>query len=175
MRLIKRSSLFTFILCLVLFPAIVFAEGYRVTRVVDGDTIVIDNPGREEKVRLLRVDTPESVHPDKKQNIPMGKTASDFTKKRLTGHNVDLEFEGQREDRHGRLLAYVFVGGRNFNLDLVRKGMSPYYTTYGPSKRYDREFKEAERQARKEGLGIWGDLELTEKYLRLKSKWGQKR
>jgi endonuclease YncB( thermonuclease family) len=46
---------------------------------------------------------------------------------------------------------------------------------YGPSKKYDKEFKEAERQARKQGLGIWADPELTQKYLRLKSKWGQKR
>ena len=41
------------------------------------------------------------------------------------------------------------------------------------SERYDEDFRAAERQARKEGLGIWGDPELTQKYLRLKSKWGQ--
>ena len=53
-------------------------------RVVDGDTIVINDNGKKEKVRLLCVNTPESVHPDKKQNIPMGKVASRYTQKKLT-------------------------------------------------------------------------------------------
>ena len=64
---------------------------YIVIRVVDGDTIVIDYKGKYEKVRFLCVDTPESVHPDKKQNIPLGKAASDYTTKRLEGKYVDLE------------------------------------------------------------------------------------
>ena len=146
---------------------------YQVLRVVDGDTIVIDYQGQSEKVRLLCVDTPESVHPDAKQNIPMGQVASQYTKDRLSGKYVDIELEGDRIRGHyGRLLAYVIVGGSNFNLELVRQGLSPYYTKYGHSQRYDAEFKSAEKQARDEGLGIWGDPELTQKYLRLKSKWG---
>ena len=165
-----------------IFLAIVFSlsfpvradEKCRVIRVVDGDTIVIDYHGKSEKVRLLCVDTPESVHPDQKQNIPKGKVASQYTEERLSGKSVDLEFEGRRlRGNYGRLLAYVFVDGVNFNLELVRQGLSPYYTKYGYSERYDEDFKSAERQARKEGLGIWGDPELTQKYLRLKSKWGQ--
>jgi len=54
-------------------PTLAIAGQYKVTRVVDGDTIVIRYNGKFEKVRLLCVNTPESVHPDKKQNIPMGK------------------------------------------------------------------------------------------------------
>lgn len=77
--------------------------------------------------------------------------------------------------RYGRLLAHVFVDGKNFNLELVRRGLSPYYTKYGMSEIYDKEFKAAERLARKEKLGIWGDPGLAEKYLRLKSKWGKAR
>jgi endonuclease YncB( thermonuclease family) len=77
--------------------------------------------------------------------------------------------------RYGRLLAYVFVDGKNFNLDLVRQGLSPYYTKYGLSGKYDKEFRVAERIARKEKLGMWGDPGLTEKYLGLKSRWGQGR
>ncbi len=76
---------------------------------------------------------------------------------------------------YGRLLAYVFVDGVNFNLELVREGLSPYYTKYGLSERYDQEFREAERYARKHKLNIWGDPALAKKYLRLKSKWGQYR
>ena len=74
---------------------------------------------------------------------------------------------------YGRLLAYVFVDGKNLNIDLVRQGLSPYYTKYGKSQKYDHAFRSAEKLARKEKLNIWGDPDLTQKYLRLKSKWGQ--
>ena len=78
---------------LLILPALLFAGQHKIIRVVDGDTIVVDYKGKHEKVRLLCVNTPESVHPDEKQNIPMGKVASDYTKKRLKGRYVDLEFE----------------------------------------------------------------------------------
>ena len=103
----------------------------------------------------------------------MGKVASRYTQKKLTGKYVKLEFESYQRGNYGRLLAYVFVDGKNINLDLVRKGLSPYYTKYGKSHKHDAEFRTAEKQARKEKLNIWGDPELTKKYLRLKSKWGQ--
>ncbi|NLA75833.1 MAG: thermonuclease family protein [Deltaproteobacteria bacterium] len=122
---------------------------------------------------MLCVDTPESVHPDKKQNIPMGVTASNYTKQRLEGKSVNLEFEGQERDKYNRLLAYVIIDGNNFNLELIREGLSPYYTQYGLSKKYDQMFRAAEKQAHKDGLNIWGDPELIKKYLRLKSKWGK--
>jgi len=166
------SLLFTLLL---LIPTLSLAAQYKVIRVVDGDTIVVDYKGKYEKVRLLCVNTPESVHPDKKQNIPMGKVASGYTKERLKGKYVDLEFEGPFRGRYGRLLAYIFVDRINFNLELVEQGLSPYYTKYGLSKKYDKEFREAERYGRDHKLNIWGDPDLTQKYLRLKSKWGQYR
>ena len=161
------------IVSLLILPVISLAGQGRVIRVVDGDTIVVNYKGNLEKVRLLRVNTPESVHPDKKQNIPMGKVASDYTKGRLNVKYVGLEFEGPLRGNYGRLLAYVFIDGVNFNIDLVRQGLSPYYTKYGQSQKYNQDFREAERYARSNKLGIWGDPELTQKYLRLKSKWGQ--
>jgi micrococcal nuclease len=157
-----------------IFPELTFAGQYKVVRVVVGDTIVIRYDAKYEKVRLLCVNTPESVHPDTKQNIPMGKVASRYTQKKLIGKSVDLEFEIKKlRGNYGRLLAYVFVDGQNLNLNLVRQGLSPYYTKYGKSEKYDAEFRAAEKQARKDKLNIWGDPELTKKYLRLKSKWGQ--
>ena len=170
-RLKTASILLTLLFAI---PVLAIAGQYKVIRVVDGDTIVIRYNGKYEKVRLLCVNTPESVHPDKKQNIPMGKVAARYTQKKLTGKYVDLEFEMDRiRGNYGRLLAYVFVGDKNLNIDLVRQGLSPYYTKYGKSKKYHAEFRAAERKARKEKLNIWGDPELTKKYMRLKSKWGQ--
>lgn len=160
---------------LLLLPALSLAGQYKVIRVVDGDTIVVNYKGKYEKVRLLCVNTPESVHPDEKQNTFMGKVASDYTKASLEGKYADLEFEGPRRGKYGRLLAYVFVDGKNFNLELVEMGLSPYYTKYGLSQKHDKEFREAERHARKHKLNIWENYELTQKYLRLKSKWGQHR
>ncbi|MBN2515076.1 MAG: thermonuclease family protein [Deltaproteobacteria bacterium] len=169
-----KITLMLFVLFLSL-PVLAVAAEYKVIRVVDGDTIVIDYNGKPEKVRLLCVNTPESVHPDKKQNVPMGKGASRYAKKRLSGKYVDLEFEGNRtRGKYRRLLSYVFVDGENLNLELVRQGLSPYYTKYGLSENYDRDFREAERFARHHRLNIWGSTESAAKYFRLKSKWGQK-
>ena len=110
-----------------IFHTLTLAGQHRVIRVVDGDTIVVNYEGKYEKLRFLCVNTPESVHSDEKQNIPMGKVASDYTKQRLTGKYVDIEFEGPFRGRYGRLLAYVFVDRVNFNLEQVRQGLSPYY------------------------------------------------
>ena len=172
LRSLKTASfLIAFILT---FPILVRAGQYKVIRVIDGDTIVVDYQGKYEKVRLLCVNTPESVHPDKKQNIPMGKVAANYAKKKLSGKYVDLEFEGsRRRGNYGRFLTYIFVDGQNFNMDLVKQGLSPYYTKYGRSRKYDHEFKDAEKSARKQKLNIWGDPALSQKYLRLESKWGQ--
>ena len=172
-RRMKTASFL--IVFLITFPFLASAGQYKVVRVVDGDTIVVYYQGKHEKVRLLCVKTPESVHPDEKQNIPMGKVASRYTQKKLIGKYVNLEFEIKKlRGNYGRLLAYIFVDGQNLNLDLVRQGLSPYYTKYGRSQKYDAKFRAAEKQARKEKLNIWGDPELTKKYLRLKSKWGQR-
>jgi len=169
----SKIILILFVLLLSL-PVLAVAAQYKVIRVVDGDTIVIDYNGNPEKVRLLCVNTPESVHPDKKQNVPMGTVASQYAKKRLSGKYVDLAFEGNRtRGKYGRLLTYVFVDAENLNLELVREGLSPYYTKYGLSENYDKDFREAERLARKHHLNIWGDTASTSKYLKLKSKWGQ--
>ena len=122
-RRMKTASFL--IVFFITFPVLSFAGQYKVVRVVDGDTIVIRYSGKYEKVRLLCVNTPESVHPDQKQNIPMGKVASNYTLKKLTGKYVNLEFEIKKlRGYYGRLLAYVFVDGKNLNLDLVRQGLS---------------------------------------------------
>jgi len=156
------SPLFVLLLILPLFG---FSKEYEVIRVIDGDTIVINYRGKYEKVRLLCVNTPESVHPVEKRNTSMGKVASNYTKKKLQGKNVRLEFESRRtRGKYGRLLAYVFVGGRNFNLELVEFGLSPYYTKYGKSEKYDRDFIVAEKFARKKRLNIWEDQAFSVKY-----------
>ncbi len=150
-------------LLFIIIPGVVFAGQYKVIRVVDGDTIVIRYNGKYEKVRLLCVKTPKSVHPDEKQSITMAEVAFRYTQKKLTGKYVELEFESWLRGRYGVFLAYVFVDGKNINLELVRQGLSRYYIKYGKSQKYDAEFRAAEKLARKEKLNIWGDHESTKK------------
>ena len=146
-----------------------------VLKVIDGDTIDVLYERQKDRVRFLCVNTEESVHPDRKQNTEFGRKTSKYVKEHLSGKRVTLEFEGVRKrGNYGRLLAYVFLDGENINLRLVREGWSAYYTKYGRSIRYDKEFQEAEQTARREKLGIWATGESTQKYLRLKSKWGQR-
>ncbi len=91
----KRVLKITIILIAFLFlsPILLLAGQYPVVKVVDGDTIVVNYEGKHEKVRLLCVNTPESVHPDEKQNIPMGKIASELTlNRRCHTLNINTPF-----------------------------------------------------------------------------------
>lgn len=110
-----------------------------VIRVVDGDTIVVNYNGAEEKVRLIGVDTPESVHPDGNRNTESGILASDYTKEKLEGKEVELEFDVQQRDMYGRLLAYVYVGGVMFNKTLLEDGIANL-ATYPPNVKYVNDF-----------------------------------
>src|SRR5204862_6077010 len=93
----------------------------RVVAVVDGDTLDVTSGGRRERVRLLGVDTPETVDPHRPVGC-YGPEASAFTHQRLGGRAVRLRFDRQRRDRFGRLLAYVEVDGRRFNDELLAGG-----------------------------------------------------
>ena len=148
--------IYILILFLIIIPGGVFAGQYEVVRVVDGDTIVIRYNGTYEKLRLRCVNTPKSVPSDEKQSDTMAEVAFRYTQKKLTGKYVDLEFESWFRGKYGVLYAYVFVDGKNINLELVRQGLSRYYIKYGQSKKYHNEFKVAQDLAKKEKLNIWG-------------------
>lgn len=128
---------------------------YDVVRVVDGDTIVINYNNKEEKVRLIGIDTPESVHPDQSKNTHCGKIASDFTKSKLEGKKIELELDVQERDKYGRILAYVWLDGVMFNKTLLTEGMAQV-STYAPNVKYADEFIELQRQARENNVGLWG-------------------
>lgn len=112
---------------------------YDVIRVIDGDTIVVNYNGKEEKVRMIGVDTPESVHPDSSKNTEAGASASEYTKKNLEGKHVELEFDVQQRDQYGRLLAYVWVVGKMYNKILLEDGIANL-ATYPPNVKYVDEF-----------------------------------
>lgn len=129
------------------------------TKVFDGDTIEVtldkvypkwSNPVH---VRLIGVDTPEISHPLKPVQY-FAEESSSFTKKMVFGKRVRLEFDWQREDKYGRLLAYVFLlDGRMLNAEIIKQGYGFAYTRF--PFRYLEEFKQYEREARSKGPGLW--------------------
>ena len=125
-----------------------------VQKAVDGDTLKILMDGQRETVRLIGIDTPESVHPDKSRNTEWGKRASEFTKGRLEGKKIQLEFGVQERDKYGRLLAYVYTDEGFFNEVLVREGWAKV-STYPPNVKYVERFKAAQKEAQKKRVGIW--------------------
>ena len=124
-----------------------------VIHVVDGDTIDVEIDGKEEKVRFLLVDTPETVHPTKPVQA-YGREASDYTKEQLEGKTVELEFDQETRDRYGRLLAYVYINGEMINEKLLEKGYARV-TVYDPNDKYESEFRSIQDQAVENHLGIW--------------------
>jgi micrococcal nuclease len=129
-------------------------RGHTVVEVVDGDTIKATVIGKVETIRLIGIDTPETVHPSEPVEC-FGPNASPAARV-LRGRLVMLEADPSQgdRDRYGRLLRYVFLDGRNFNRYLIAEGFAHEYTYDGPYK-YQAEFKAAERQARATGKGMW--------------------
>lgn len=126
----------------------------QVIKVVDGDTFDVRLVnGKEERVRLLLVDTPETKHP-KKPVQPFGPEASTFTEKTLLNNNVKLEYDIEKRDQYGRLLAYVYIDGKMLNEMLLEKGLARV-VVFPPNTKYVDEFKAIQKQAQAKEIGIW--------------------
>ncbi len=143
-----------------------------VEKVIDGDTFecYLENSGSV-KVRLIGVDTPESGYnkklerdvqrsgKDVEEIIRMGKKAKEFTQTLIPKNSkVYLEFDVQKVDRYGRLLAYVWLEDRRMlNKVLLEEGYAQVYTI-PPNVKYEKEFLEAQRKARQRMKGLWGEF-----------------
>lgn len=130
-----------------------------VTRHVDGDTVHVRvaNPvppfNEVEKIRMIGVDTPETVHPNR-QVEHFGAEASAFTKDALLGRDVYLALDWDTRDKYGRLLAYIYTAdGSCHNAEIIRQGFGHAYTRF--AFRFLDEFRQLEDEARTEGRGLW--------------------
>jgi micrococcal nuclease len=135
-----------------------------VTRVVDGDTLVLEN---NERVRLIGIDTPE-MHESYKLTRDaqrsgndeavikqMGRQAYEFTKKLVEGKHVRLEFDVERYDKYKRILAYVYLKDGTFvNAEIVAQGYASLLT-YPPNVKYADLFLRLYQEARKNQRGLW--------------------
>ncbi len=135
-----------------------FKEGsYRVTSVIDGDTIIIDTTSGQEKVRLIGIDTPE-VDPNRGGPECYGDEASKYTNETVLNKSVTIEPDESQgiRDKYGRLLAYVRLQDDSLlNQTLIAKGFAREYT-YKKPYNYQKEFKIAETSARTQEKGLWG-------------------
>ena len=131
------------------------SEKRLVIRVIDGDTIVVSP---NEKVRLIGVDTPETVHPNKTVQC-FGKDAKEFTRSMVERKSIRLVLDESNvatnhKDRYGRTLAYVYFDDRTMlNAELIRQGYAHAYTRF--PFRHVVEFRQLESIARSQALGLW--------------------
>ena len=138
-----RLRLIPLILCGLLIPGTAEAETVTVLQVIDGDTCHLED-GR--RVRYLGVDTPE-------EGDPYAKEATLANNTLVGGRAVRLEFSRSRQDRYGRLLAYVFVDDTFVNETLIRQGHA--HLRHPVAAKYHQRFLQAQDEARAAGVGIW--------------------
>lgn len=175
---------------------------FRLTKVVDGDTIYVE--GLDKSLRLLGVDTEETFkHEEEKREYeagweaylkkkrgtsarpvkmatPMGDQAKQFAQKWFDGVDkvrIERDHPAEIRDRYERYLAYVLASKNgvwlNYNVECVRAGMGPYFTKYGYSRRYHEQFVKAEQEAKAAKRGIWSDTtEHYADYAERESWWG---
>lgn len=134
------------------------ARGVEVTlrHVIDGDTIEVRMPGgHSEVVRYIGVNTPE-LHGVGTVEEPGGGAAKALNERLVAGKRLELAFDVEHRDRHGRLLAYVYADGEHVNAMLVEQGYAAA-TSYPPNVCFNDRFQTLERHARDRRAGLWGE------------------
>jgi micrococcal nuclease len=130
----------------------------RVTKVIDGDTVELSD-GR--RVRYIGINTPE-------HDQPFYAEATQVNQQLVLGKAVQLELDVETFDQYGRTLAYVWVDGVMANLEIVKQGYANTFTV-PPNVRYERQFREAEREARQAERGLWAGSPVTLKIIHLEA------
>ncbi len=159
-RIHALPFLFAFVL---LFPFVLSAGQFKVTRVSDGDTVKAKGHDIEIKVRLVGIDTPET---GKKKRDP-GQPYSQKAKKHLGDLilNKIVDIKGYGLDRYGRVLGVIHLDGRNINLEMVKAGLAEVYRGKSPKDFSLEPYLEAEKKARDAKRGMWsqGDKYISPK------------
>ncbi|RWR11122.1 thermonuclease family protein [Siminovitchia fortis] len=124
-------------------------------KTIDGDTIKVRYNGKEQNVRYLLIDTPETNHP-RLGKQPFGEEAKERNAQLVNSGDLTLEFDiGERVDKYGRLLAYVYVDGKSVQETLLEEGLARVAYVYPPNTRHLAPYEEAQKRAKAKGIGIW--------------------
>ena len=133
-------------------------EIVKFSKCVDGDTIKIILNEKEYTLRMLAIDTPESVHPTKGVEY-YGKEASEYTCNKVTNaKKIEIEYDenSDKTDKYDRLLAWVFVDGSLLQKELVANGYAKVAYLYDNYK-YTKELESAQELASVKNIGIWNE------------------
>jgi len=121
----------------------------------DGDTIRVMYKGVNEPVRYLLIDTPETNHP-RLGKQPFGAEAKERNRELVNSGNLTLEFDvGEKRDKYGRLLAYIYVDGKSVQEALIRDGLARVAYVYPPNTRHLTPYEDAQQVAKSKKLGFW--------------------
>lgn len=130
-------------------------EGLRVKRIIDGDTIELENG---EVVRYIGIDTPETRRREGQEWIydpqPFAEESAQFNRELVEGKRIRLEYDVVRRDRFNRILAYVYVGDLFVNAEMLKQGYAMLYTR-PPNVKYIDLLVRLQRQARESNRGLW--------------------
>lgn len=127
----------------------------KLIKVIDGDTIKVDYKGETKTVRYLLIDTPETKKPNSCIQ-PFGTSAFEENKKIVSTGHVELEFDkGEKTDKYGRLLAYVYTDGESVQEKLLSKGLARVAFVHPPNTKYLEQYKKIEKHAKKQNKSIW--------------------
>ena len=129
------------------------ADSYQVSRVVDGDTIIISQGTEKLTIRLVGIDAPEVSHKKHEPSQPFGQAATKHLAGLVLNKTVTIQPYGH--DRYGRILAVVLLNGTNVNLEMVKAGLAEVYRGT-PAPKFDNgPYLKAEREAQAAGRGMW--------------------
>lgn len=131
------------------------SQEYKVLDVLDGDTIIIED-AKNSRVRYLGIDTPEIALQDS-PGEPMSKEATDFNAKLVEGEEVVLEFDQEKYDVYGRILAYVYVDDVLVNEELLKEGLATVLII-PPNDMHSEKIYSAITDAKRNKKGLWGEL-----------------
>ncbi len=127
----------------------------ELVKIIDGDTIKINYEGKEQNVRYLLIDTPETNHP-RLGKQPFGEEAKERNRELINSGKLEIEFDiGERIDKYGRLLAYIYVDGESVQETLLEEGLARVAYVYPPNTRHLDAYEKAQDKAKKAGVGIW--------------------
>lgn len=160
----KRVVIIFFIL--IIFPLTVNAERKEIEfdSCVDGDTIKAKIDGEVSTIRFLAVDTPETVHPKKKEE-PYGKEASNYTCNRVkNAKKLEIEYDpgSDKLDKYKRTLGWIYVDGSLLQKELIEHGYAKVAYIYGDYL-YTNELKNVEKNIKEKKIGVWSDQTLNNK------------
>lgn len=129
----------------------------EVSRIIDGDTIIVDIEGHETRVRYLMVDTPEVNHSDPNLSDLWGNEAKEVNQNLLhNSQQVYVELDvGPATDNYSRLLAYVYADDVLVNERLIQEGLATVRYVNPPNNSYEGMLIQAENQAKQDGKGLW--------------------